>query len=104
MEISVLTVKHKHIQHTVNPLIAPHVNPFLPSAIGTVSVVFFSTDHCIGVTGDVSDTKSIPPSVRMPAAVPQSRYKLLIIVITSKKKKKTIPVSIPPFVNAITFT
>ncbi|CAI9608319.1 unnamed protein product [Staurois parvus] len=24
-------------QHTVNPFIAPHVNPFLPSAISTVS-------------------------------------------------------------------
>ncbi|CAI9619734.1 unnamed protein product, partial [Staurois parvus] len=62
-----------HTQHTVNPLITPHVNPFLPSAISTVSVLFFfffSTDHCIGVTGDVSDTKSVPPSVRMPAAVP----------------------------------
>ncbi|CAI9553246.1 unnamed protein product, partial [Staurois parvus] len=53
----------KHSLHTVNPLIAPHVNPFLPSAISTVSVLFFSTDHCIGVTGDVSDTKSVPPSV-----------------------------------------
>ncbi|CAI9564829.1 unnamed protein product [Staurois parvus] len=28
-------------QHTVNPLIAPHVNPFLPSPISTVSVLFF---------------------------------------------------------------
>ncbi|CAI9609894.1 unnamed protein product, partial [Staurois parvus] len=43
------------------PLIAPHVNPFLPSAISTVSVLFFSTHHCIGVTGDVSDIKSVPP-------------------------------------------
>ncbi|CAI9614759.1 unnamed protein product, partial [Staurois parvus] len=34
-----------------------------------VSVLFFSTDHCIGVTGDVSDIKSVPYSVRMPAAV-----------------------------------
>ncbi|CAI9560303.1 unnamed protein product, partial [Staurois parvus] len=25
------------------------------------SVLFISTDHCIGVTGDVSDTKSVPP-------------------------------------------
>ncbi|CAI9576643.1 unnamed protein product [Staurois parvus] len=58
----------KHFHHTVNPLIAPHVNPFLPSAINTVSVLFF-TDPCIGVTGDVSDTKSVPPSVRMPATV-----------------------------------
>ncbi|CAI9554284.1 unnamed protein product [Staurois parvus] len=44
-------------------------NPFLPSAISTVSLLFISTYHCIGVTGDVSDTKSVPPSVRMPAAV-----------------------------------
>ncbi|CAI9583757.1 unnamed protein product, partial [Staurois parvus] len=56
-------------QHTVNPLIAPHVNPFLPSAISTVSVLFISTDHCIGVAGDVSDTKSVPSSVKMPTAV-----------------------------------
>ncbi|CAI9612541.1 unnamed protein product [Staurois parvus] len=71
----VLTVKHtdiapsKSTQHTINPLIASDVNPFLPSAISTVSVLFISTDHCIGVTGDVSDTKSVPPSVRMSAAV-----------------------------------
>ncbi|CAI9616091.1 unnamed protein product, partial [Staurois parvus] len=32
----------KHSQHTVNPLISPHVNPFLPSAISTVSVLFFT--------------------------------------------------------------
>ncbi|CAI9623184.1 unnamed protein product, partial [Staurois parvus] len=57
-------------QHRVNTLIVPHVNPFLPSAISTVSVLLISMDHCIGVTGDVSDTKSVPPSVRMPAAVP----------------------------------
>ncbi|CAI9575642.1 unnamed protein product, partial [Staurois parvus] len=44
----------KHTQHTVNPLIAPDVNPFLPSAISTVSVLFISTDHCISFTGDVS--------------------------------------------------
>ncbi|CAI9554873.1 unnamed protein product, partial [Staurois parvus] len=31
----------KHTQHTVKPLIGPHVNPFLPSAISTVSVLFF---------------------------------------------------------------
>ncbi|CAI9596381.1 unnamed protein product, partial [Staurois parvus] len=65
-----LQLKAHTTQHTVNPLIAPHVNPFLPSDISTVSMLFISTDHCIGVTGDVSDTKSVPPSVRMPAAVP----------------------------------
>ncbi|CAI9615778.1 unnamed protein product [Staurois parvus] len=32
--------KVKHTQHTVNPLIAPHVNPFLPSAISSV-IVFY---------------------------------------------------------------
>ncbi|CAI9593340.1 unnamed protein product, partial [Staurois parvus] len=42
----------------------------MPSDISIVSVLFISTDHCIGVTGDVNDTKSVPPSVRMPAAVP----------------------------------
>ncbi|CAI9589302.1 unnamed protein product [Staurois parvus] len=41
----------KHTQHTVNPLIGPHVNPFLPSAISALSVLLISTDHCIGVTG-----------------------------------------------------
>ncbi|CAI9618913.1 unnamed protein product, partial [Staurois parvus] len=51
----------KHTQHTVNPLITPDVKPFLPSAISTVSVLFISTDHCTGVTGDVSDIKSVPP-------------------------------------------
>ncbi|CAI9535325.1 unnamed protein product [Staurois parvus] len=39
-----------------------------------------------------------PPVLEYP---PQSRYKLLIAAITSKIK---IPVSFPPFVNAITFT
>ncbi|CAI9550682.1 unnamed protein product [Staurois parvus] len=33
--------QHLVKQHTVNPLIAPHVNPFLPSAISTVSALFF---------------------------------------------------------------
>ncbi|CAI9583823.1 unnamed protein product, partial [Staurois parvus] len=46
----------KHTQHTVNPLIIPDVNPFLPSFISMVSVLFISTDHCISVTGDVSDS------------------------------------------------
>ncbi|CAI9570422.1 unnamed protein product [Staurois parvus] len=43
-------IKH----HTVKPLIAPYVNPVLPSVISTVSVLFISTDHCISVTGDIS--------------------------------------------------
>ncbi|CAI9607202.1 unnamed protein product [Staurois parvus] len=42
----------------------------LLSTISTVSVIYFSTDHYIGVTGDVSDTKSVPLSVRMLVAVP----------------------------------
>ncbi|CAI9618885.1 unnamed protein product [Staurois parvus] len=46
----------KHTQHTVNPLTTSDVNPFLPSVISTVSVLFISTDHCIGVTRDVSDS------------------------------------------------
>ncbi|CAI9606522.1 unnamed protein product, partial [Staurois parvus] len=35
IQSSVLTVEST--QHTVNPLIAPHVNPFLPSVISSVS-------------------------------------------------------------------
>ncbi|CAI9595374.1 unnamed protein product, partial [Staurois parvus] len=58
----------------------------MPSAISTVSLLFISTDHCIDVTGDVSDNKSVSPSVRMPAAVPHSYYKSLITAITSKNK------------------
>ncbi|CAI9566729.1 unnamed protein product, partial [Staurois parvus] len=53
------SVKHTHNtvkEHTINPLIAPDVNPFLPSVLSTVSVLFISTDHCVGVTGDVSDS------------------------------------------------
>ncbi|CAI9608876.1 unnamed protein product [Staurois parvus] len=38
---SVLTVKHQHSLHIVNPLITSPVNPYLPSAISTVSVLFF---------------------------------------------------------------
>ncbi|CAI9573094.1 unnamed protein product [Staurois parvus] len=45
------------------------LTPSCPVAISTVSTFFISTDHCIGVTGDVSDTKSVPPSVRIPDAV-----------------------------------
>ncbi|CAI9531411.1 unnamed protein product, partial [Staurois parvus] len=56
-------------QHTVNPLIAPDVNPFMPSVINTVSVLFISTDHCISVSGDVSDSSQ--PVSECP---PQSRY------------------------------
>ncbi|CAI9571092.1 unnamed protein product [Staurois parvus] len=48
IQSSVFTVKHtdmapyvKHSQHTVNPLITPHVNSFLPSAFSTVAVLFF---------------------------------------------------------------
>ncbi|CAI9554901.1 unnamed protein product, partial [Staurois parvus] len=39
---------------------ASDVNPFLPSVISTVSVLFIITDHCISVTGDVSVTMSFP--------------------------------------------
>ncbi|CAI9556046.1 unnamed protein product, partial [Staurois parvus] len=44
-------IAHNLKQHTVNPLITPDVNPFLPSVISTVSMLFISTDHCIGVMG-----------------------------------------------------
>ncbi|CAI9574916.1 unnamed protein product [Staurois parvus] len=35
-----------------------------------VSVLFISTDHCIGVTGDVSDTKSVPPQCQNASGSP----------------------------------
>ncbi|CAI9537272.1 unnamed protein product [Staurois parvus] len=69
IQTNVLTMKQTHSPHTVKPLINPDVNPFLPSVISTVSVLFVSTDHCISVTGDVIDSYSVPPSVRMPAVV-----------------------------------
>ncbi|CAI9541539.1 unnamed protein product, partial [Staurois parvus] len=53
-------------------------------------MLFISTDHCIGVFLDVSDTMSVPPSVRMPATVLQSRYESLIATITSEKKNSSI--------------
>ncbi|CAI9576331.1 unnamed protein product, partial [Staurois parvus] len=60
-----------HKTHTVNPLIAPDVNPFLPNAISTVSVIFSSTDHCVLVSLGMSVTPSqFPPVLECPAAVP----------------------------------
>ncbi|CAI9623232.1 unnamed protein product [Staurois parvus] len=35
------------------------LTPSCPVSL-VVSARFISTDHCIGVTGDVSDTKSVP--------------------------------------------
>ncbi|CAI9553380.1 unnamed protein product, partial [Staurois parvus] len=48
-------------QHTVNPLIVPDVNPFLPCVISTVSVLFISTDHCISVIGMSVAVSQFPP-------------------------------------------
>ncbi|CAI9575181.1 unnamed protein product, partial [Staurois parvus] len=82
---SVLTVKHtKHSvkQHTVNPLIAPHVNPFLPSAISTVSVLFFFALITVLVSLGMSVIPSqFPPVSECP---PQSCYKSLIAAIINK--------------------
>ncbi|CAI9585766.1 unnamed protein product, partial [Staurois parvus] len=47
----------KHTQHTINPLIAPHNNPFLPSAISIVSVLFLAL-----ITVLVSLEMSVTPS------------------------------------------
>ncbi|CAI9603147.1 unnamed protein product, partial [Staurois parvus] len=51
--------------------------PSFPVLLVQCQCFFISTDHCIGITGDVSENKSVPPSVRMSAAVPQSHYKSL---------------------------
>ncbi|CAI9545308.1 unnamed protein product, partial [Staurois parvus] len=61
---------HNLKQHTVNPLIAPDVNPFMPSAISTVSVLFNSIDHCISVIGMSVAVSQFPPNVRMHTTVP----------------------------------
>ncbi|CAI9539504.1 unnamed protein product, partial [Staurois parvus] len=68
--ISKNSTHYTFTQHTINPLIAPDVNPFLPSVISTVSVLFISTDHCISVIEMSVAVSQFPPSVRMPAAVP----------------------------------
>ncbi|CAI9563453.1 unnamed protein product, partial [Staurois parvus] len=87
IQSSVLTVKHKHTQHTVNPLIVPHVNPFLPSAISTVSVFFFLA--LIPVL--LSLGMSVTPSQFLPVSecLPQSGYKLLIAITINKPSMYT---------------
>ncbi|CAI9600164.1 unnamed protein product, partial [Staurois parvus] len=35
--------------------------PSCPVPLVQCQCFFFSTDHCIGVTGDVSNTKSVTP-------------------------------------------
>ncbi|CAI9568582.1 unnamed protein product, partial [Staurois parvus] len=67
-------------QHTVNPLVTPHVNPFLPFAI----MLFFLAL----ITVLVSLGMSVRPSQFPPVSecLPQSHYKSRITVITSKKK------------------
>ncbi|CAI9581034.1 unnamed protein product, partial [Staurois parvus] len=56
-----LSKTHTVKQHTVNPLITPDVNPFLPSVISTVSVLYISTDHCISVIGMSVAVSQFPP-------------------------------------------
>ncbi|CAI9590715.1 unnamed protein product, partial [Staurois parvus] len=53
------------------------LTPFCPVPLVQCQLLFICTDRCIGVTGDVGDTKSVPPSVKMSTAVPQSPYKSL---------------------------
>ncbi|CAI9591958.1 unnamed protein product [Staurois parvus] len=45
------------------------LTPSCPVPLVQCQCFFISTDQCIGVTQDVSDTKSVPLSVRMPTAV-----------------------------------
>ncbi|CAI9606721.1 unnamed protein product [Staurois parvus] len=46
------------------------LTPSCPVPLLQCQCFFISTDHCIGVPEDVSDIKSVPPSVKMSAAVP----------------------------------
>ncbi|CAI9535901.1 unnamed protein product, partial [Staurois parvus] len=50
------------------------LTPSCPVPLSTVSVIFISTDHCIGVTEDVSDTESVPPPPPVSECPLQSRY------------------------------
>ncbi|CAI9570164.1 unnamed protein product, partial [Staurois parvus] len=60
----------KHSQYTVNPFCALHVNPFLPSAISTMSVLFFLALITVLVSQGMSVTPSqFPPVSECP---PQS--------------------------------
>ncbi|CAI9599863.1 unnamed protein product [Staurois parvus] len=68
LQSRVLTVKHqhppvKHSQYTVNPLIDPHVNPFLPSAFSILSVLFFLALITVLVSLGMSVTPSQFPPV-----------------------------------------
>ncbi|CAI9570640.1 unnamed protein product, partial [Staurois parvus] len=56
------SVKHTHSTQ-VNHLITPDVNPFLPSVISSVSVLFISTDHTVLVSLGMSVTPSQFPQV-----------------------------------------
>ncbi|CAI9616024.1 unnamed protein product, partial [Staurois parvus] len=42
------------------------LTPSCPVSLVQLLVLFISTDHCIGVTGDVSDIKSVPPVSERP--------------------------------------
>ncbi|CAI9541626.1 unnamed protein product, partial [Staurois parvus] len=48
----------KHSQHTVNPLITPHVNPFLPSAISNSVSAFYLALITVLVSLGISVTPS----------------------------------------------
>ncbi|PIO37291.1 hypothetical protein AB205_0033200 [Aquarana catesbeiana] len=60
-------------------------NPFSASVISTVTVHVFSTDHCISVTGPQKVSK-VSVSVRMSAAILQSRYKSLCATNTTRPR------------------
>ncbi|CAI9591309.1 unnamed protein product, partial [Staurois parvus] len=59
--------------HIVNPLIAPHVDPFLPSAISTVSVLFLALITVLVSLGMTVTPSQFPPVSECP---PHSRYKV----------------------------
>ncbi|CAI9573368.1 unnamed protein product, partial [Staurois parvus] len=73
IQSSVLTVKTpthrppvKHSQYTVTPLIAPYVNPFLPSAISTVSVLFVALITVLVSLGMSVTPSQFPPMSECP--------------------------------------
>ncbi|CAI9542384.1 unnamed protein product, partial [Staurois parvus] len=61
----------KHTEHTVNPLIVPDVNPFLPSAISTCQCFFLALITVLVSLGMSVTPSQFPPVSECP---PQSSY------------------------------
>ncbi|CAI9588528.1 unnamed protein product [Staurois parvus] len=77
----------KHSLHIVNPLIAPHINPFLPSALVQCQCFFLALITVLVSLGMSVTPSQFPPVSECP---PKSRKKSLIAAITSRNKNLNI--------------